>query len=321
MFYDVFLCPKCNGNIRNDDEKKFRCLQCDNVIHLEKGILDLYSGNIGNENKSEPIVSYDSVSENYNATRGIGTSLLAQGLFFIDSIKGVINDPKIILDLGSGTGLPSIEIATKVKQVIALDISKKMLNRLMVRAKINNVKNIFPVRADVYKLPIKNNSLEVVTCHKIFHLLQQRIDVVKEIKRVLSDNGLFFILIPITEVVERYYPDCDIVNNLYISAIDKKINMPTFDFHQELKNYFNYSRLVASYNSDNIFDRTFLLDILMLENGYTGLQLAPENHHNIIHSIENELKNMFGHNWRNITHSKARQNYYVYMYCDIMPFV
>ena len=317
MFMNLLLCPRCNATFSLRSHDNFYCKHCKYTAYIEKGILDLCIEN-SEYADDEQNLNYDTISGDYNTTRGIGISLLPQGLFFIDCIKNVKNNPEIILDLGSGTGFPSIEIATKVQQVIALDISKNMLAQLWIRARMNKIKNILPVRADIYNLPFKNKSIEIVTCHKIFNLLYNPVNAINEIKRVLCDTGRFFVLIPAIEAVEKFYSDCDVVD-LYLSAIKNEIgetHFPSREFLHELKEHFKYCSIVGQYESETVFDKTYASDMNLFENHYTKLLLPPGKYSDIIENIINVLKGKHGDNWGSIVHSKAKQNYYVYMCHD-----
>jgi ubiquinone/menaquinone biosynthesis C-methylase UbiE len=94
-----------------------------------------------------------------------------------------------VLDIGSGTGvlLPFLiaELGDEGK-IVALDFSAEMLGQA-------RAKNFPPVvgfaQADVLAIPLADNSVDLAICNSVFPHFNDKVKALKEIARVLRNNG------------------------------------------------------------------------------------------------------------------------------------
>ena len=94
-----------------------------------------------------------------------------------------------VLDIGSGTGvlLPFLiaELGDEGK-IVALDFSAEMLGQA-------KAKNFQPVvgfaQADVLAIPLADNSVDLAMCNSVFPHFDDKVKALKEIARVLRNNG------------------------------------------------------------------------------------------------------------------------------------
>lgn len=100
------------------------------------------------------------------------------------------NNPGVFLDLGSGSGyhLNFEEISAK-KKYICLDIDKKLLE------KITN-KLVVKITAGCQKIPLAENSVDVVIASHVLEHLENLNLCLKEIKRVLRNSGQLLVVLP-----------------------------------------------------------------------------------------------------------------------------
>jgi len=94
-----------------------------------------------------------------------------------------------VLDIGSGTGvlLPFLiaELGDEAK-VVALDFSADML----VQAKAKNFQPVVGfAQADVLAIPLADNSVDLAMCNSAFPHFSDKVEALKEIARVLRNNG------------------------------------------------------------------------------------------------------------------------------------
>jgi ubiquinone/menaquinone biosynthesis C-methylase UbiE len=94
-----------------------------------------------------------------------------------------------VLDIGSGTGvlLPFLiaELGSEGK-IVALDFSAEML----VQAQAKNFPPIVGfAQADVLAIPLADNSVNLAICNSAFPHFNDKVKALKEIARVLRNNG------------------------------------------------------------------------------------------------------------------------------------
>jgi ubiquinone/menaquinone biosynthesis C-methylase UbiE len=94
-----------------------------------------------------------------------------------------------VLDIGSGTGvlLPFLiaELGDEGK-IVALDFSAEMLGQAQAKT--------FPpivgfAQADVLAIPLADNSVDLAICNSVFPHFNDKVKALKEIARVLRNNG------------------------------------------------------------------------------------------------------------------------------------
>ncbi|MBN1780266.1 methyltransferase domain-containing protein [bacterium] len=102
-----------------------------------------------------------------------------------------------ILEIGSG-GFPAMQ-SQNLKRVryFALDLSYKN----MKRAKAQPGSTLNAVCADAYHLPFRPDTLDAVVLSEVIEHLESPMDVLKEVKRVLSQNGRLIVTVPFEEKI------------------------------------------------------------------------------------------------------------------------
>ena len=94
-----------------------------------------------------------------------------------------------VLDLGCGTGFFSDVLAKRFQRVIALDLSKDMLNY----TKTHRDPQINLLNANAMSLPFQDNSLDVIYSNLVIQWCQPLTTLLSEIKRVLKPGGIFIV--------------------------------------------------------------------------------------------------------------------------------
>ena len=94
-----------------------------------------------------------------------------------------------VLDVGSGTGVLLPFLITEVGSegiIVALDLSAEML----VQAQAKNFPPIVGfAQADVLAIPLADNSVDMAICNSAFPHFNDKVMALKEIARVLKNNG------------------------------------------------------------------------------------------------------------------------------------
>ena len=100
-----------------------------------------------------------------------------------------------IVDMGTGTGFVPFILSEYVDAssiIICTDISKKMLEIARGKLKMLSPKLYF-INCDLELLPLKNNSVNVITMNSVLHHLPNYGKALREMDRILKSQG--FILI------------------------------------------------------------------------------------------------------------------------------
>ena len=100
----------------------------------------------------------------------------------------------IIADLGCGTGFFSIPVARRVKKVFALDIQEEMLDILREKIKKEKITNIEVILSGESYIPLSDKSVDILLMANVFHELEDKLSLLKEVKRVLKINGRLMII-------------------------------------------------------------------------------------------------------------------------------
>ena len=97
-----------------------------------------------------------------------------------------------VLDLGSGGGIDVFLSAKKVGETgkaIGLDMTDEMLERARKNAERMGLKNTEFIKGEMEKMPIEDNSIDVVISNCVINLSPNKDKVFQEIKRVLKPGG------------------------------------------------------------------------------------------------------------------------------------
>jgi ubiquinone/menaquinone biosynthesis C-methylase UbiE len=156
--------------------------------------------------------------------------------------KFVIGDPEqVVLDIGCGSGHGSHTLASKFKEVYAVDISEEAIS---YAKKYWNLPNIKFTIGDSLSIPFPEDKFDVVVAFEVFEHLTDWKKFLLEIKRVLKPTGKLYISTP--------------NKTLYSPGTKKPINphhifeMTIPEFESALSEYFNvesiYGQRTPIYN-------------------------------------------------------------------------
>ena len=97
-----------------------------------------------------------------------------------------------VVDLGSGPGFDSFLAAKKVGRkgrVIGVDMTPEMIKKARRNARKGKFKNVEFRLGEIEKLPVKDNSADIVISNCVINLSPHKIKVFKEAFRVLKPGG------------------------------------------------------------------------------------------------------------------------------------
>ena len=98
-----------------------------------------------------------------------------------------------VVDLGSGAGIDVFLAANIVKEngkVIGIDMTEDMLRKARENAEKHGYKNVEFRQGDIEeKIPVDDNSVDVVISNCVINLTSSKVNTFKEIYRILKPNG------------------------------------------------------------------------------------------------------------------------------------
>ena len=109
----------------------------------------------------------------------------------IDKTDSYLNNTDSVLDFACGTGITTVELATKVKEVYAIDIAQDMIDIARNKVETNNIPNVSFGVCGIMDDTIKDDSFDVVLAFNILYFLDNIDEVLKRISSLLKNKGLF----------------------------------------------------------------------------------------------------------------------------------
>lgn len=114
----------------------------------------------------------------------------------------------IVLDLGSGAGFDCFLAAKKVGvsgHIIGVDMTQEMIDKAKNLAEKYGFKNVEFRLGDIEKLPVDDESVDVVISNCVINLAPDKLRVFKEAFRVLKSNGKMYVsdIVLLEELTEK----------------------------------------------------------------------------------------------------------------------
>lgn len=135
--------------------------------------------------------AYDIMSRNYDSSKHLHiTRKMEMGEEkTVEKLLDLLSPP--VLDIGCGTGRYAVKIAGKGLEVVALDVSKGMVNRTLEKARSLKVsEKVHPLVADGENLPVRNRSVKGLICTLTIDHFENREETVKGFSKVLAAGSL-----------------------------------------------------------------------------------------------------------------------------------
>lgn len=109
---------------------------------------------------------------------------------------GKIKEGDTVLDLGSGAGLDSFLASRRVGssgRVIGVDMTREMIEKARANAEKYGYKNVEFKLGDIEKLPIEDDSIDVIVSNCVINLAPNKAKVFTEGYRVLRAGGRMYV--------------------------------------------------------------------------------------------------------------------------------
>jgi len=199
--------------------------------------------------------------------------------------KLILDESDVVLDVGCGEGSVTIPLAKRVKKVIGLDSSPKMLEYLEKRASQNNVDNIETVLKPIEKISCDEiGKVDVVVCSRSLNGIIPIEEVLFELNKIASKYVFITIFGPENKKIEKDYdkelgiktedfPDYNyffnILFNMGIYANVERFDLNNYREYESIDEAMDNGKFRLDLYSDEEKDmlRDYLKRILTYENG------------------------------------------------------
>lgn len=137
-----------------------------------------------------------------------------------------IKQGDIVLDLGCGAGFDCFLASKKVGEngkVIGVDMTEEMIKKARLNAEKMNIKNVKFVFAEIEKLPIKDNSVDIIITNCVINLTPDKTKTFNEAYRVLRKGGKMYIsdIVLLKELSTEQKNDKDLLTGCVAGALLK----------------------------------------------------------------------------------------------------
>ena len=95
-----------------------------------------------------------------------------------------------VLEIAAGTGQFTLDIARVATEVMATDISPRMVERVRALVLEASVDNVEAKTMSAYQLDVESGSLDAVFCANALHVMEHPERALREFARVLAPTGL-----------------------------------------------------------------------------------------------------------------------------------
>lgn len=112
--------------------------------------------------------------------------------FTLRGLLALLPSHWVVADVGCGTGNGAELVAPYVREVIAVDQSKPMLDA--ARKRLGGARNVRFVHGPIEAIPLPDASVDAAMCLMVLHHVPEPVDAIKQIARILRPGGVALIV-------------------------------------------------------------------------------------------------------------------------------
>ena len=145
------------------------------------------------ERQNKAAKFWDKVAANYDKEERKDQKIYDQ---ILQKTKIQLKPSDTVLDFGCGTGFISIEIASSVSIVHAIDLSGKMIEFAKLKATTVKLPNIEYRQITIFDNKLSKGAFDIILAFYILHLVEDIPVVIQRIKELLKPGGIFISATP-----------------------------------------------------------------------------------------------------------------------------
>ncbi len=222
-YIDILACPDCGGDLRIIDDKQLVCKKCKNNFEVTDGIPILLPSDILEEQKKaikvwgkeyrDMLKKHEFSYEDKYAKADIGEILKNEKFKKENSF----------LEIGCGRARNCVSLAKRgYKNIVGLDISIDALRLAKEICKHHQIRNCFFVVGDIYKMPFRKNSFDLVFGGGSMEHFEDTLGGFKKVSNVIKNNGELVATVPFVSLstlpqafLTGNTPKVPIIQNIY----------------------------------------------------------------------------------------------------------
>lgn len=135
-----------------------------------------------------------------------------EALFWYLLAERILDKEKVVADIGSGTGIFTVQISPFVNSTFAVEPNEDM--RTTAEEKFKSLSNITSINATAENTSLPNNSVDIVAVAQAFHWFD-RISFKKECQRILKPNGKVLLIWNDRDTTSEVIKDNFSVNKIF----------------------------------------------------------------------------------------------------------
>ena len=136
---------------------------------------------------------WDSSADNYDKTEERFEFIHKKSR---ENVRKHLNTSHTVLDYGCGTGTTACELARRVKQISAIDISSKMIQLAQAKVTAAKIENINLRQGNIFDEDYKAGSFDVILAFNMLHTVPDPEAVMQRIRELLKPEGLIIAVTP-----------------------------------------------------------------------------------------------------------------------------
>ncbi|HBH47782.1 MAG TPA: hypothetical protein DDX98_04045 [Bacteroidales bacterium] len=109
----------------------------------------------------------------------------------VKNIRKYLSKDHKILDFACGSGTLCAELADRVENIVAIDISSVMLENAKKKAELYNINNISFQHKSIFDESFKHETFDGIMAFNVLHLLENADEVLRRIHQLLKPGGYF----------------------------------------------------------------------------------------------------------------------------------
>ena len=154
----------------------------------------------------------------------------AFGLLMLKHLK--LSNNLIVLDLGSGTGFPLLELAGRMGEsctIYGVDPWKNATNRCKKKIKNYELKNVEIIESSAESLPFTDNSIDLIVSNLGINNFDEREKVIIEAYRILKPGGR----IALTTNLNGHWKEFYTIFDMVLNELEIFESLPVLAKHQQ----------------------------------------------------------------------------------------